>query len=122
MTYPVGTLALNRLRSLVEEGHIVSEAPLTDQHIQPASIDLRVASEAYRLPGSLLPRPGEAVSDLIDELSLEQLDLSSPTVLARGKVYLVKLQESLRLPQGMAAYCNSKSSTGRVDLRDSGPQ
>ena len=114
--FPQGTLARNRLHHLVEQGHVISQEPLTDQHIQPASIDLRVASEAYRLPGSLLPRPGEAVADLITELSLEQLDLSKPTVLARGKVYLVKLQESLNLPEGMAAYCNSKSSTGRVDL------
>ena len=52
---------------------------------------------------------------VINELAVEQLDLSKPTVLARGKVYVVKLQESLALPDNMAAYCNSKSSTGRVD-------
>ena len=59
---------------------------------------IRVASQAFRLPGSLLPRPGESVAQVIDELHVEQLNLSEPTVFARGKVYLVKLQEIFSLP------------------------
>ena len=94
-----------------------SSRPITAEQVQPASIDLRVASQAFRLPGSLLPRPGESVAQVIEELHVEQLNLSEPTVLARGKVYLVKLQEIFGLPHQMAAYCNSKSSTGRIDSR-----
>ena len=49
-------------------------------------------------------------------LALERLDLSKPTSLARNQVYLVRLREELALPAGVEAYCNGKSSTGRVDL------
>ena len=54
--------------------------------------------------------------DLIDQWGLEPLSLTRPTFLARGQVYLVRLRESMALPDGYAAYANSKSSTGRIDL------
>ena len=47
---------------------------------------------------------------------MERIDLSRPTCLARGGVYLVRLQEEFALPEGVEAYANGKSSTGRVDL------
>ena len=37
-------------------------------------------------------------------------------MLETGCVYLVPLQEHLRLPAGIAARANPKSSTGRIDV------
>ena len=110
-----GTLESVGLADLVAAGHIRGPALIPGQ-IQPASLDLRLATEAWRMPGSVLPIPGEPVRDLIKGLALERLDLSAPCCLARGAVYLVRLQEEFALPPGIEAYANGKSSTGRVDL------
>lgn len=111
-----GTAEFEDLKRLVEQGAIRSAAGIAPSQIQPSSLDLTLAEEAYRLPGSILPLAGERVADLARELALERLDLSKPTCLARNQVYLVRVREELALPAGVEAYCNGKSSTGRVDL------
>src|SRR6185436_16751755 len=58
----------------------------------------------------------ESVRDLVRNLALEKVDLSTPVCLGRDQVYLVLLRERLALPPGVEAYANGKSSTGRVDL------
>ncbi|HYE05177.1 MAG TPA: 2'-deoxycytidine 5'-triphosphate deaminase [Planctomycetota bacterium] len=113
---PTGTLESEALHRLVASGAIASEASIGDAQVQPSSIDLTLGSEAYRLPGSVLPLTDEPVRALIDALALERLDLSQPVCLGRDQVYLVRLRERLRLPPGMEAYTNSKSTTGRVDM------
>lgn len=111
-----GTAEYEDLARLVALGAIRSAAGIAAGQIQPSSLDLTLAEEAYRLPGSILPLPGERVADLARALALERLDLSRPACLARNQVYLVRLREELALPEGVEAYCNGKSSTGRVDL------
>lgn len=110
-----GTLAYDELRGLCESRAIDSPS-LADAQIQPASIDLTLGSEAYRLPGSILPLANEAVGDLVRGLALEKLDLTEARCLAREHVYVVKLQETFRLPPKLRGYTNSKSSAGRVDV------
>jgi len=111
-----GTLADAELRELLDSEQLRSDQPLADAQIQPASIDLRLSAEAYRMPGSVLALAGEQVRDLIDGLALERLDLAKPACLARNQVYLVKLREELALDPAVDGYTNSKSSTGRIDL------
>lgn len=111
-----GTYAAADLRRLIAAGHISSDAGIGDDQIQPASLDLSLSAEAYRMPGSILPLAGERVRDLIESLAIDRLSLSAPTCLARHQVYLVRLRERLDLPDGVEAYTNSKSSTGRIDL------
>lgn len=111
-----GTAEFEDLKALVEQGAIRSQAGIAPGQIQPSSLDLTLAEEAYRLPGSVLPLAGERVGDLARELALERVDLSKPVCLARNQVYLVRVREELALPAGVEAYCNGKSSTGRVDL------
>jgi dCTP deaminase len=111
-----GTLEATALRELVSSGAITGTEALTAQQIQPASIDLTLAEEGYRLPGSVLPLPGETVRDLVRDLALERIDLRQPICLGRDQVYLIRLRERFSLPPGLEAYTNSKSSTGRVDL------
>jgi len=111
-----GTAEFEDLKHLVDTGAIRSTAGIAPSQIQPSSLDLTLADEAYRLPGSILPLPGESVAELARTLALERLDLSKPTCLARNQVYLVRVREEFALPAGVEAYCNGKSSTGRVDL------
>ena len=110
----MATFQRTDLIGLVASGG-VAETALDKDQVQPSSIDLRLAAEAYRMPGSVLPRPGEALRDVIGQWSLETIDLWANSF-SQGQVYLVRLQERLQLPAELAAYANSKSSTGRIDL------
>ena len=56
------------------------------------------------------------MADRLDHLQLHQIDLSEGAVLETGCVYIVPLMESLKLPDGIAAAANPKSSTGRLDI------
>ncbi|MEZ6194764.1 MAG: 2'-deoxycytidine 5'-triphosphate deaminase [Planctomycetota bacterium] len=112
-----GALAAEDLRELIACGAIRGETPIRDAQIQPASLDLTLSAEAYKLPGSMLPLRHEGVRELLERFHARPMDLSRPTFLDRGRVYLVRLNESLDLPAGVGCYTNSKSSTGRIDLQ-----
>jgi dCTP deaminase len=111
-----GTLSEPGLRDLVDQGQVTSDAGIADDQLQPASIDLTLASEVFRLPGSILPLRGEKVRDLCTSLAVERLSCTKALCLARDGVYLVRLREHFALPEHLEAYTNSKSSTGRIDL------
>ena len=111
-----GTLELDGLAALVSAGHVTALGGIKADQIQPASLDLTLDVEAYRMPGSILPMPGESVRELVRSLALEKIDLSTPFCLGHDQVYLVLMRERLALPPGVEAYANGKSSTGRVDL------
>ena len=111
-----GVLPYQRIRALVRDGRITAAEPVTDEQVQPASLDLRLGAVAYRLQASFLPGRHSTVERKLDTLSMAELDLSSPTVLEKGCVYLAPLMESLRLPRGLSAKANPKSTTGRLDV------
>jgi len=111
-----GTLEAGGIAALVASGAIRSALRLEPEQCQPASFDLRLGAECWRMPGSTLPLAGEKVASLLEALALERIDLAQPHCLARNQVYVVRLAEELRLPRGLEAYANGKSSTGRVDV------
>ena len=104
------------IAALAEAGAILPERPFAADQIQPASLDLRLGSTAFRVRASFLPGPGSTVIERIASLRLHEIDLSESAVLETGCVYIVPLQEGLALPQGIAASANPKSSTGRLDV------
>ena len=111
-----GVLPSQEIRTLVRAGHVRAAVPMEDRQIQPASLDLRLGAEAYRLQASFLPGPGATVAGRLAELSMFRLDLSKPAVFERHGVYLVRLLERLRLPAYLSAKANPKSTTGRLDV------
>ena len=111
-----GVLPSQDIRKLIGEGRVRAEPTIEDWQIQPASLDLRLGSRAHRLQASFLPGGRSTVERKLSELSMAELDLSSPTVLEKGCVYLVKLVEELRLPKRTKAKANPKSTTGRLDV------
>lgn len=112
---PNGILPMQSLAALVDEGAVLSAHPLDRDQIQPASIDLRLGARAWRVRASYLPR-GRKVSDRLPDVLMHEMDLSKGAVFESGCVYIAELQESLKLPKGISARANPKSSTGRVDV------
>jgi dCTP deaminase len=111
-----GILPDHMIAALSEAGGILSERPFVPGQIQPASLDLRLGTVAFRVRASFLPGPGATVAHRIDELKLHEIDLTDGAVLETGCVYIVPLLESLALPADIAAAANPKSSTGRLDV------
>ncbi|TNF18597.1 MAG: 2'-deoxycytidine 5'-triphosphate deaminase [Rhodobacteraceae bacterium] len=111
-----GVLASQQIRALIESGTLRGEPAITDEQIQPASLDLRLGTVAYRVRASFLTGTGRRVTDRLEEFEMHHIDLSQGAVLEKGAVYVVPLMESLALPRGVQAVANAKSSTGRLDL------
>ncbi|MGD0334317.1 MAG: 2'-deoxycytidine 5'-triphosphate deaminase [Xanthobacteraceae bacterium] len=111
-----GILPDRMIAALAQEGGIRAAYPFAAGQIQPASLDLRLGSVAYRVRASFLPGPGTAVARRIAELKLHEFALTNGAVLETGCVYIVPLLESLALPADIAAATNPKSSTGRLDV------
>ncbi len=111
-----GVLASQQLEAMISSGAISAKGGFVEGQVQPASLDLRLGSKAYRVRASFLAGQGKTVAERLTEFEMHQIDLSAGAVLEKGCVYIVELQESLRLPNGILAVANAKSSTGRLDL------
>lgn len=111
-----GVLASQQIIAMCETGEIIPQAPLAPTQVQPASLDLRLGSVAYRIRASFLAGKGRKVADRLQAFEMHRVDLSNGAVLEKGCVYLVPLQETLALPAHVQAVANAKSSTGRLDL------
>jgi dCTP deaminase len=125
-----GILPYQSIKRLIADGAVKADAPIQSRQIQPASLDLRVGCKAYRLLSSFLPEQTEigtrlgqskgseqALMDFYQsDLVMYEMDLTGGAILEKGHVYLVPLLESLRLPPGLRARANPKSTTGRLDI------
>ena len=119
MAVDSGVLSDHEIEALLGADAIRTDLPLDEGQVQPASLDLRLAEDAYRLRASFLPGKDRTVAEMLQEpgIHMHRIDLTKEgAVLETGCVYLVPLMESLRLPAGIAARANPKSSTGRIDV------
>jgi dCTP deaminase len=116
-----GVLPSQKIWEMVrtEEISAVLKSIEPDQ-VQPASIDLRLGEYAYPVDTSFLPGRGTRVLEKMRQLDADverfRIDLRHGAVLEKGRVYVVPLLESIRLPADVAAFANPKSSTGRLDI------
>ena len=111
-----GVLPMQDIKQMFQLGIINAKNPITYNQIQPASMDLRLGSTAYRIRASFLTGRDNKVNDRIESFCMHSMDLTSGAVLEKGCVYLVELQESLNLTADIYAAANAKSSTGRLDI------
>lgn len=111
-----GVLPNQMITQMIADTQIAATREISAAQIQPASLDLRLGTTAYRVRASFLAGHGERVSDRLKEFEMHRVDLSDGAVLEKGCVYVVPLMESLALPEGIQAVANAKSSTGRLDL------
>ena len=114
--HQAGILADSGIRALYQSGALKTARDFDGDQIQPASLDLRLGTTAYRVRASFMPGPGTAVIDKLERLKLHEIDLTEGAVLETGCVYIVPLLESLSLPAEVSASANPKSSTGRLDI------
>ena len=113
-----GVLPAQALRRAIAGGVIKAARKIEDGQIQPASLDLRLGSKAYRLRSSFLPGAAR-IRDRLSDLQVgPALDLDNPdgAVLNPGHPYLIELMERVRLPEATRAVANPRSSTGRLDI------
>ncbi len=115
-TGAIGVFPDRELADLIKTGAIKAEGGMLNDQIQPASLDLRLGKIAFRLRASFLPGTKNVADRLDDSLVMHTLDLRRGAVLETGCVYLVPLQERLKLPPDLSAAANPKSSTGRIDV------
>ena len=111
-----GVLPDTAIHDLVRRGEVVPGAALLPGQVQPASLDLTLGTEAYRMRSSFLPLPGGSVERDMRDLTMHRIDLRSGGVLEPGAVYLIPLRERLALPANVKGRANPKSSTGRLDV------
>ena len=112
----IGVLPAQELRALIETGVIAGTPAILPDQLQPASLDLRLGTVAYRVRASFLAGHGRSVAERIAEFEMHRIDLTEGAVLEKGCVYVIPLMERLALPRGITAVANAKSSTGRLDL------
>jgi dCTP deaminase len=112
----IGVLPSQALRVLIANGAISADPAIIDAQVQPASLDLRLGTVAYRVRASFLAGHGRSVADRVAEFEMHRVDLTQGAVLEKGCVYVIPLMEHLALPPGLTAVANAKSSTGRLDL------
>ncbi|MBM2291031.1 2'-deoxycytidine 5'-triphosphate deaminase [Sulfitobacter pseudonitzschiae] len=111
-----GVIPNQQIEQMIAQGALSGEPAIIPAQIQPASLDLRLGTVAYRVRASFLAGHGAKVADRLSEFEMHRVDLSNGAVLEKGAVYVVPLMESLALPDGIQAVANAKSSTGRLDL------
>lgn len=111
MTNPTGALPYQHIADFMRAGFIQNAVR---ENVSPASLDLALSDEAYIVERVLRPGPSQAVGDLLAQMGARRHALTEP--LHKGKLYLIKLEESLELPPDIQGYCNPKSSTGRLDV------
>jgi len=111
-----GVLADHQINAMIADRSITATAPIADGQVQPASLDLRLGSVAYRVRASFLAGRDRTVADRLTDFMMHEVPLDGGAVLEKGCVYVVPLMESVSLPQGMTAAASAKSSIGRLDL------
>jgi dCTP deaminase len=116
MTQRGGVLPSQWIREALKDGTLASVCPVEPSQIQPNSIDLRIGRAGTRVQCSFLPGR-EGVEGRLRRFGIYPVDAGPDgVVLERNAVYLFPLLESLKLPPGVRARANPKSSTGRLDI------
>ena len=116
-TAPFGLFARQKIRAMIGRKLIRAESELDPRQLQPASLDLRLSKEAYRLRASFLPGRGRTVRERLQSLNAEPVSLAGRgAVLEKGIVYVARLMERLELRPNLSGAANPKSSTGRLDI------
>lgn len=103
-----GVLPKQRLRELLCPGFIEGVDP---RYLNPASIDLPLSDEAYRIESVFLPQQKDRVRDLLKLVGATPHNFSNP--LEVGVSYLIRVEGKWNLPSTVYGYVNPKSSTGR---------
>ena len=114
---PFGLFARQKIQAMAHRRLVIAARPFDEAQFQPASLDLRLGREAFRVPASFLPGVGRTVEERLSALNPERISLAGEgAILEKGIVYIAPLQERLELLPSLSGAANPKSSTGRLDI------
>lgn len=111
-----GVLPDQTIKKMIDQALISAHPSIQPEQIQPASLDLRLGSTAWRVRASFLSGEDRKLADRLEDFEMHRIDLQEGAVLEKGCVYVLPLMEALDLPDDIQAVANAKSSTGRLDL------
>lgn len=111
-----GVLPDQTIKKMIDQALISARPSIQPEQIQPASLDLRLGSTAWRVRASFLSGEDRKLADRLEDFEMHRIDLQEGAVLEKGCVYVLPLMEALDLPDDIQAVANAKSSTGRLDL------
>ena len=111
-----GVLPDQTIKKMIDQTLISAHPSIQPEQIQPASLDLRLGSTAWRVRASFLSGEDRKLADRLEDFEMHRIDLQEGAVLEKGCVYVLPLMEALDLPDDIQAVANAKSSTGRLDL------
>jgi dCTP deaminase len=107
-----GAFPIQMISQLMSQGMVRGAEA---KNLNPASLDLSLSEEIFRLDGLFQPRPTETVREILNEIKPSAHNFDYP--LERNVTYLVRLQETFAFPEDIYAYCNPKSTTGRNGIQ-----
>ena len=109
-----GSLVYQDYINFINKNLIIAEN-IKNNQIQPSSIDLSLSEECYEVKHSFLSYNSK-VRDKLKDLAIKKINLNKSFIFKKNKTYIVRLNESLNLPNKVFGHCNPKSSTGRLDI------
>jgi dCTP deaminase len=112
------TLPYQKIKDMIHGANpmIFSKGEISQQQIQPASLDLTLGDRAYRTSSSFLPKQNETIWEILQKRTLYNFEIKPGTILEPNSSYIIPLAEYADLAPGMYAHANPKSSIGRVGL------
>ena len=111
-----GVLPDSAIRAMIGDGRVSADTDVVPGQVQPASLDLRLGTKAFRVRASFLAGRDRRVEDRLADFTMHEINLTGGAVLEKDCVYVVPLLESLALPKGVTGAASAKSSIGRLDL------
>src|SRR3984957_15043837 len=114
---PFGLFGRQKIRAMIGRKLIKAEIELESSQLQPASLDLRLSKEAYRVRSSFLPGRGHTVRDRLKSLNAEPVSLAGKgAVLEKGIAFIARRMEAVELSPNLSGAANPKSSAGRFGI------
>jgi dCTP deaminase len=105
-----GALPRQTITELINAGFIKNSKP---ENVRPSSLDLSISSEIYKVEGIFQPKKTETVRQVLNQIKKTTHSLSKP--LKCNELYVIRLNETMELPESVYAFCNPKSTSGRID-------
>ena len=109
--YKRGAFSDMDIKNIIDLNYIIDAKT---SNINPASLDLNVSNERYRIDSIFMPKSNETVRSMLGVLGAREHKVDD--ILERNVIYLFKINESFKLSDNIFATCNPKSSSGRHDL------
>ena len=100
-----GSLTYKDYENLYKERKIINNNFKKSQ-IQPSSVDLTLSEECYEINASFLSS-SKKVRDNLKKI-IKKINLKNKYIFKKNKTYLVRLNESLNLPNNVFGICNPK--------------